>query len=108
MHLEKTQSGSSNFVAQLTARQVFLQDGLDICWLSISNGLELLVVRNRKTWSHITGIKPEMNLKSLIAKYALFVAENRVGEFGMEGGYGFGCTCVRRDERNGDSIIGIR
>lgn len=68
-----------------TLGQVVLQDGLQISWRRLSNWFKFLVVCNLQTRAHIASIVSKINLQSLIAKYPLLIAKDRVCHFWVEG-----------------------
>ena len=50
----------------------------------IGDRLELLVVGDADIWLEVVGGKSKLNAQSLIAKYTLFFAVDRVGELRLE------------------------
>ncbi len=91
-----------------TLGQERFQDLFQIIRTRPLNIFRLLAVCNLKSRPHITSIVSDIDLQSLVAIYALAVAEYGVGHLGVEGVEGFGSADGGGDERYLDGIVGAR
>lgn len=63
-----------------------LQHGVDVSgFLNARRWTQFFAVTGFQMWTHIIRSESQVHLEVPVAKYLLFIAENRVRELGMEG-----------------------
>lgn len=85
----------------------FFEDSCNIIRLLFTNRLELLAVRCFKMGAHVVGTIPQVDLETLVAKDSLLLAEDWIGELGVEGRNGLQARLGGRDKVDGQRIGGI-
>ena len=57
--------------------------------------------------SHVACMVLQVDLETLVSKDLLLLAEDGIGECGVELGDGLGLAVGSRDQRDGDGLVGV-
>lgn len=76
-------------------------------WNGLIHPLGLRGMVDGQVRSHVVSTVSQVDLEILVTENLLFIAENRVGELGLEGSDGLKPFLRRRDQNDIDSLVGI-